>query len=61
MIKHFCDMCSKQINMNVDGVSVMFNAQGIAIRNSVNEDLHLCLDCNQKLKVFIHNSAENKN
>ena len=58
MIKYFCNICKKEINMNVDGVSVMFNAQGIAVRNSVNEDLHLCLDCNQELKTFIHNSAE---
>ncbi len=59
MIKYFCDMCNKQINMNVDGVSVLFNAQGMAIRNSMNEDKHLCSDCCKKVKTFIHNSAEN--
>lgn len=59
MIKHFCDMCNKQINMNVDGVSVLFNAQGINIRNSMNEDKHLCSDCCRKVKAFIQNSAEN--
>ena len=61
MIKYFCDMCNKPINMNVDGVSVMFNAQGIHIRNLTNEDKHLCSDCCIKVKNFIHNSAENKN
>lgn len=59
MIKYFCNICKKEINMNVDGVSVMFNAQGMAMRNSVNEDLHLCSECCHKLKTFIHNSAEN--
>mgnify|MGYP003292267142 FL=1 len=60
MLKYYCDMCGKHINMNVDGVTLWFNAKGISIRNAVDEDKHLCSDCCNKVKSFITKSAESK-
>lgn len=60
LLKYYCDMCGKHINMNVDGVTLLFNAQGMSMRNTVNEDKHLCIDCCNKVKSFITKSAENK-
>ena len=60
LLKYYCDMCGKPINMNVDGVTLLFNAKGISMRNAVNEDKHLCSDCCSKVKSFITKSAENK-
>lgn len=58
MLKYYCDMCGKHINMNIDGVTLLFNAQGLSMRNAVNEDKHLCIDCCNKVKGFIAQSAE---
>lgn len=58
MLKYYCDMCGKHINMNVDGVTLLFNAQDMSIRNAVNEDKHFCIDCCNKVKYFISQSAE---
>ncbi len=60
MVKHFCDICGKEINMKINGVSVSFRADNIHLLNDINEDKHLCIDCTSKVKEFIRNSAENR-
>lgn len=60
MIKTYCDICGKQINMHDDGVTVSFRTDSIHNHNLVYEDKQLCTACTQKVKVFIRNSAENK-
>lgn len=51
-------MCGKHINMNVDGVTLLFNAQGMPMRNAVNEDKHLCIDCCNKVKGFMQTNKK---
>lgn len=58
MLKYYCDMCGKHINMNVDGVTLLFNAQGMSMRNTVNEDKHLCIDCCNKVKGFMQTNKK---
>ena len=58
MIKTYCDICGKQINMKDDGVTVSFRTDSIHNHNLVYEDKQLCTACTQKVKTFIHNSAE---
>lgn len=59
MIKTYCDICGKQINMQDDGVTVSFRTDSIHNHNLVYEDKQLCVTCTQKVKHFIRNSAEN--
>lgn len=61
MIKYICNICKKEINMNTDGVSVMFHTKDIYSQNTTNEDLHLCKACCKRVKDFISSaSAEGK-
>lgn len=61
MIKTYCDICGKQINMKEDGVSLNFRVENIHLINQFsNEDKQLCTACTQKVKAFIRDSAENK-
>lgn len=57
MIKTYCDICGKQINMKDDGVTVSFRTDNIHNHNLVYEDKQLCTACTHKLKVFIRDSA----
>ncbi len=59
MIKTYCDICGKQINMKDDGVTVSFKTDSMHNHNLVYEDKQLCVTCTQKVKVFIRDSAEN--
>lgn len=61
MIKTYCDICGKQINMYDDGVTVSFRTDNIYTLNKVNEDKHLCITCTRKVKAFIRDSAEKYN
>ena len=57
MIKTYCDICGKKINMKDDGVTVSFRTDSIHNHNLVYEDKQLCVTCTQKVKAFIRNSA----
>jgi len=58
MIKIYCDICGKEINMHDDGVFVSFRTESIHNHNSVHEDKQLCITCTKKVKAFIRDSAE---
>lgn len=60
MIKTYCDICGKQINMKDDGVSLSFRTENILKLNDVNADKQMCTACTNKVKAFILNSAVNK-
>ena len=47
MVKVYCDMCKREIDYNVDGVNLDFNAYGIVnFRNNVkSEERQLCVCC----------------
>ena len=55
MLKVYCDMCKREIDYNVDGVNLDFNAYGIVnFRNNVkSEERQLCISCATRVYNWI--------
>lgn len=60
MVRYFCKICGKEINMKEDGVTFSFHSDNVYAQNEMNEEDHLCTTCTRKVKAFIRDSAENK-
>lgn len=55
MVKVYCDMCKREIDYNVDGVSLDFNHYGVVkfMHGEKDEERQLCLNCATRVRNWI--------